>query len=242
MRWYVVRNGQSTGPYEEADVVLWVQQGMTDAQVVAETGGPSMSILQSPFAAHAPTHAVKSRPNTLAIIAVVLVGVAFVLVFATQTLQSAPVPPTHTTTRTVDPPVAQPAAPEGIGRGESDFARRFGKIGYVFDEPDLTDDGERRVSASNKSGQLITLIGSASNLSKASIMMAVTEENAAVAVTHLIMFLDVVDPTIQNPAEMFHSMMNDKSERVVRVVNGRLFTWMQSSQIGMMTFIVEPVR
>jgi len=50
MRWYVSRNGESSGPVEEAQVAEWVRGGMVDAMLRDEAGGNWMRVGQSPFA------------------------------------------------------------------------------------------------------------------------------------------------------------------------------------------------
>lgn len=54
MRWYVNRNGQTSGPVDESQVVEWIRLGMHDATVRDEAGGNWMPLTQSPFAALVP--------------------------------------------------------------------------------------------------------------------------------------------------------------------------------------------
>ncbi len=54
MRWFVSRNGQTSGPVDEAEVAAWVRGGMADASVRDEMGGNWMPVAQSPFASLVP--------------------------------------------------------------------------------------------------------------------------------------------------------------------------------------------
>ncbi len=75
MRWFVSRNGQTTGPVEESEVAAWVRGGMADASVRDEAGGNWMPIQASPFAGLLPPDpAAKTRQVNAVIILLVLVG------------------------------------------------------------------------------------------------------------------------------------------------------------------------
>jgi hypothetical protein len=54
MRWYVSKNGETTGPVEEAQIVEWVKAGLRDAMVRDEAGGQWTALTQSPFAPPGP--------------------------------------------------------------------------------------------------------------------------------------------------------------------------------------------
>jgi hypothetical protein len=51
MRWYVSRNGETTGPVEEGQVVAWIQGGMRDGVVLPEEGQAWLPLSESPFVA-----------------------------------------------------------------------------------------------------------------------------------------------------------------------------------------------
>ena len=50
MRWFVMRNGETQGPVDEAQLAGWIRGGMRDASVRDESGGSWMPLAQSPFA------------------------------------------------------------------------------------------------------------------------------------------------------------------------------------------------
>jgi hypothetical protein len=54
VRWYVSRNGETLGPVDAAQVVIWIREGMSEGQVRPETGGPWIALSDSPFSFHVP--------------------------------------------------------------------------------------------------------------------------------------------------------------------------------------------
>jgi hypothetical protein len=77
MRWYWSRNGETTGPIEEAEIVQQVKGGTVDGQVMPEAGGQWAPITNSPFAQFAP----KPKPKSVTwwqVLLVLAAGVLFV--------------------------------------------------------------------------------------------------------------------------------------------------------------------
>ena len=54
MRWYVSRNGETSGPAEEAQVREWAKGGSPADMVRDEVSSSWMRLDQSPFAQHLP--------------------------------------------------------------------------------------------------------------------------------------------------------------------------------------------
>lgn len=90
MRWYVSRNGETVGPVDEAQVVAWVQAGMTDAVVQHEAGGPWLPVAQSPFAGWIPRAGgaappvTKKSSNKAALVILGLLGFGFIVTAAAR--------------------------------------------------------------------------------------------------------------------------------------------------------------
>ena len=63
MRWFVSRNGETQGPFEDSVVAGWVRQGMADASVRDEAGGNWMPVAQSPFGQLLPGSRTKTSPT-----------------------------------------------------------------------------------------------------------------------------------------------------------------------------------
>lgn len=82
------RNGETVGPVEESQIVMWVQGGVSDGMVRDEAGGPWTPVSESPFAhfrspAQLPQPAngtggsvVRSRSNRIVLLVVGLLLVA----------------------------------------------------------------------------------------------------------------------------------------------------------------------
>src|SRR6266511_1838212 len=53
-QWFVLRRGESDGPFDEATIVAWINDGMVDAQIRPDTAPPSFPWLSldthEPFA------------------------------------------------------------------------------------------------------------------------------------------------------------------------------------------------
>jgi len=75
MGWYVSRNGETSGPVDDAQIVKWIRAGMRDASVRDEAGGGWLPLAKSPFA-----RVVKDQGVTVNQVVIVLaVGIALVL-------------------------------------------------------------------------------------------------------------------------------------------------------------------
>lgn len=120
MRWRVSKGGKAEGPYDEAQIIEWVQGGHTDLLLQSEAGGPWMKVSKSPFAGYAPAGANPDRGqpvskmaafSVVAAVALAAVMVVAVVLYLGDDTASTPTPQPEETHAKVAPVPPKPKPP-----------------------------------------------------------------------------------------------------------------------------------
>ncbi len=112
MRWYVSRNGESSGPHEEAEVASWARDGQLAGAMLRDEASPAwVPVEQTPFCGMTPPPLAQTPPNVASpnvscgVVGLSIVGVLF-LAYFWATRDHAP-----STPATLESPATAPALP-----------------------------------------------------------------------------------------------------------------------------------
>jgi hypothetical protein len=241
MRWYVSRNGETTGPVEEDQVAAWVRAGMVDAQLRGEAGGPWMSVQQSPFAAFMPAQRPASAAPQAGTILVLCGALVVALLVGKSIVDSGSSSPSISRpTRPSTAAVAQEPIEPGVGLTRTSLTVAYEADDFTF-EPSSPVKGQPRTVGKSMDGlTMVELIGPSEDLRSATLMQGVGKKNLGTATAHVTLFLQRTAPEWDGALKWFGDALKSDAEEESTVVHGtKLFTLQPLPQLGLLTLSVR---